>query len=69
MCNKSYKDDAEEKIIRKLQSMEIDYDVAKLSVDKILNEYGEKQSYKFLLQQSVALALSYLTKGIEGENC
>ena len=27
--------------------MEIDYDVAKLSVDKILNEYGEKQSYKF----------------------
>ena len=49
--------------------MEIDYDVAKLSVDKILNEYGEKQSYKFLLQQSVALALSYLTKGIEGENC
>ena len=69
MCNKSYKDDLEEKIIRKLQSMEIDYDVAKLSVDKILNEYGEKQSYKFLLQQSVALALSYLTKGIEGENC
>lgn len=69
MCNKSYKDNLEEKIISKLQSMEIEYDVAKLSVDKILNEYGEKQSYKFLLQQSVALALSYVTKGIEGKKC
>ncbi|HDR4862182.1 MULTISPECIES: ATP-binding protein [Bacillus cereus group] len=58
MCNKNLTEDIDVKIIGKLQFMGIDYELAKVSVEKIIEEYGEKKSFKFLLQQSVALALS-----------
>lgn len=59
MYNQNSKDDLDIRIIQQLQSMEIDYEVAKMSVEKILREYGEKQNFKFLLQQSVSAALSH----------
>ncbi|MGH1000455.1 ATP-binding protein [Bacillus cereus] len=59
LCNPNSKDDLDIRIIQKLQIMEIDYEVAKNSVEKILEVYGEKQSFKFLLQKSVSMALSY----------
>lgn len=62
------KDDLDIRIIQKLQNMEIDYEVAKVSVEKVLEEYGEKKSFKFLLQQSAALALTYgLEENIQNE--
>ncbi|EEL47913.1 Tn7-like transposition protein C [Bacillus cereus Rock3-44] len=68
LCNPNSKDDLEIRIIQKLQSMEIDYEVAKVSVEKVLEEYGEKKSFKFLLQQSASLALSNgLVENIQDE--
>lgn len=68
LCSQNPKDDLDIRIIQKLQNMEIDYEVAKVSVEKVLEEYGEKKSFKFLLQQSASLALTYgLEENIQNE--
>ncbi|PGE01306.1 ATP-binding protein [Bacillus pseudomycoides] len=68
LCSQNSKDDLDIRIIQKLQNMEIDYEVAKVSVEKVLEEYGEKKSFKFLLQQSASLALTYgLEENIQNE--
>ncbi|EOP54859.1 hypothetical protein IIW_00993 [Bacillus cereus VD136] len=68
LCSQNSKDNLDIRIIQKLQNMEIDYEVAKVSVEKVLEEYGEKKSFKFLLQQSASLALTYgLEENIQNE--
>ncbi|MGH1143068.1 ATP-binding protein [Bacillus pseudomycoides] len=68
LCSQNSKDDLDIRIIQKLQNMEINYEVAKVSVEKVLEEYGEKKSFKFLLQQSASLALTYgLEENIQNE--
>lgn len=68
LCSQNSKDDLDIMIIQKLQNMEMDYKVAKVSVEKVLEEYGEKKSFKFLLQQSASLALTYgLEENIQNE--
>ncbi|PFD40375.1 transposase [Bacillus cereus] len=68
LCNQNSKGDIDIRIIQKLQGMEIDYEVAKVSVEKVLEEYGEKKNFKFLLQQSASLALSNgLVENIQDE--
>ncbi|MGN5648673.1 hypothetical protein [Bacillus sp. Brlt_9] len=68
LCSQNSKDDLDIRIIQKLQNMEIDYEVAKVSVENVLEEYGEKKSFKFLLQQSASLALTYgLEENIQNE--
>lgn len=57
LCNEISTKDIDIKIIQKLQIMGVDYEVAKVAVEKIIEEYGEKKSFKFLLQQSASLAL------------
>ncbi|MBT2579844.1 ATP-binding protein [Bacillus sp. ISL-8] len=57
LCSENSTKDIDIKIIQKLQIMGVDYEVAKVSVEKIIGEYGEKKSFKFLLQQSASLAL------------